>query len=116
MVISIVPCVGSFVSFVCGQSAAIVQKSAHYQSYSLASASSIAPHQLNRPHRYDFFKAQIQRGKEIKAIAAAAASNAPAEKSKGLGGKIKDAIRCFPATHATHNTDCPNLSVVYVPN
>jgi hypothetical protein len=91
MVISIVPCVGSFVSFVCGQSAAIVQKSAT----PLPILFACVCQQLSRPHRYDFFKAQIQRGKEIKAIAAAAASNAPAEKSKGLGGKIKDAIRCL---------------------
>ena len=63
------------------------------QPYSLSFASSNDTHQLNRAHRYDFFKAQIQRGKEIRAIAAAAPSSAPAEKSKGLGGKIKDAIR-----------------------
>jgi hypothetical protein len=57
-------------------------------------ANSSAPHPLSRARRYDFFKAQVQRGKEIKAIAATAASNTDAAtKSKGLGGKIKDFIR-----------------------
>ena len=83
MAIATVPNVGSLVSFVCGQAAALVEKSVNL------SLRGVLPFSLTSFDRYEFFKTNLELGRTIAKLPVAAMS-------KGGGN---DPIRCVHFIH-----------------